>query len=152
MFHQSGGGNCRPRRRTAFLADWFATYRRCRDLAVSALSAVPGLSVTPPEGALFLYLGCEGLIGWRWPYGRRISTSTDLAELLLEVGVVTVPGAEFYADLCLRLSTATSDALLTDGIARIAAVCATLMERPAERPKIWLISPAICVTATCPRH
>ena len=138
LFSQTSGGPCSISQAAGiaaldgpqdFMADWLATYRRRRDLAVAALSAVPGLTVGPPEGAFFLYLGCGGLMGRRRADGRCIATSTDLAELLLEAGVVTVPGAAFHHDPCLRLSTATSDTALTAGIARITAVCTTLMER-----------------------
>ena len=57
-----------------------------------------------------------------------IQSSTDLADLLLEKGVVTVPGAAFYHDPFLRLSTALSDVDLQRGLDRIAATCATLQE------------------------
>ncbi|MFZ1469027.1 MAG: pyridoxal phosphate-dependent aminotransferase [Paracoccaceae bacterium] len=138
LFSQTNGGPCSISQAAGiaaldgpqdFMADWLATYRRRRDRAVAALSNVPGLSVSPPEGAFFLYLGCGDLIGRRWTDGRHITSSTDLAEVLLEAGVVTVPGAAFYHDPCLRLSIATSDAALKVGIARIVTVCTTLMER-----------------------
>ena len=137
LFSQTNGGPCSISQAAGiaaldgpqdFIADWRATYQRRRDLAVAALTAVPGLSLTVPEGAFFLYLGCDALIGRRWPDGRRIATASDLAELLLEAGVVTVPGAAFYHDPCLRLSTATSDSALLAGIARIATTCTTLMK------------------------
>ena len=137
LFSQTNGGPCSISQAAGivaldgpqdFMAGWLATYQRRRDLAVAALSSVPGLTVSPPEGAFFLYVGCGDLLGRRWTDGRLIATSTDLAELLLGAGVVTVPGAAFYHDPCLRLSIATSDALLRQGIARIADVCTRLME------------------------
>jgi len=137
LFSQTNGGPCSISQAAGiaaldgpqdFMADWLAIYRRRRDLAVTALSAMPGLTVSPPEGAFFLYVGCDALIGRRWSDGRVIASASDLAEVVLEEGVVTVPGAAFYQDPCLRISTATSDSALLAGIARIATVCTTLME------------------------
>ncbi len=135
LFSQTNGGPCSISQAAGlaaldgqqdFLADWLATYRRRRDLAVAAIGAIPGLRVTTPQGAFFLYVDCADLMGRQAPDGRIIATTGDLANLLLEAGVVTVPGAAFYHDPFLRLSTALSDADLQRGLDRIAATCATL--------------------------
>ena len=135
LFSQTNGGPCSISQAAGlaaldgpqdFLGDWLATYRRRRDLAVAAIGAIPGLRVTTPQGAFFLYVDCADLMGRQAPDGRIIATTGDLADLLLEAGVVTVPGAAFYHDPFLRLSTALSDADLQRGLDRIAATCATL--------------------------
>jgi aspartate aminotransferase len=137
LFSQTNGGPCSISQAAGiaaldgpqdFLVTWVATYRQRRDLAVSALGAIPGLRLAQPEGAFFLYVDCSALLGRYAPDGRRIQSSTDLADLLLEKGVVTVPGAAFYHDPFLRLSTALSDVDLQRGLDRIAATCATLQE------------------------
>ena len=130
LFSQTSGGPCSISQAAAvaaldgpqdFLAERCATYRRRRDIAVEAMAAVPGLRVTVPEGAFFVYVGCAGLMGCKRPDGRAVASSGDLAEHLLEAGVVTVPGTAFHKDPFLRLSTATSDDLLREGLSRIAA-------------------------------
>jgi aspartate aminotransferase len=135
LFSQTNGGPCSISQAAGiaaldgpqdFLDEWVAVYQRRRDMALRALAAMPGLRVIPPEGAFFLYVDCSALKGRRWTDGRVIANSSDLAEVLLEAGVVTVPGSAFYHDPFIRLSIALSDADLQRGLARIATVCDTL--------------------------
>ncbi len=137
IFSQSNGGPCSVSQAAAvaaldgpqdFLSDWAAIYRRRRDLALAGLAKVPGLSCAVPEGAFFLWPGCADLIGKVTPSGRRIGSSTEFARYLLEeCGVVVVPGAGFEGDAYVRISTATSDAVIADGIDRIATACCKLV-------------------------
>ncbi|WP_245943977.1 aminotransferase class I/II-fold pyridoxal phosphate-dependent enzyme [Acuticoccus kandeliae] len=103
-----------------------AVYRRRRDLAVAALAQVPGLSVTPSEGAFYLFPNCAGLIGRERPDGAVIANDLDLVVFFLEQGVATIHGAAYGLSPHFRLSIATSDALLAEGCARIAAAAALL--------------------------
>ena len=135
LFSQTNGGPCSISQAAGvaaldgpqdFLADWCETYRQRRDLALKELAKVPGLRVAKPEGAFFVYANCHAFIGKRGSAGGMIATSSDLADHVLQAGVVTVPGAAFYADPYLRLSVATSEANIIEGIRRLAAACGQL--------------------------
>lgn len=111
----------------AFLAEWRAVFQRRRDLVVAALNAVPGITCPVPEGAFYVYPSIAGLLGKTTPEGRRIDSDEDFATALLEeAGVAVVFGAAFGLSPNFRISYATSDTVLEEACARIAAFCATL--------------------------
>lgn len=111
----------------AFLAEWRAVFQRRRDLVVAALNAVPGLTCPVPEGAFYVYPSIAGLLGKTTPEGRRIDSDEEFATALLEeAGVAVVFGAAFGLSPNFRISYATSDTVLEEACARIAAFCATL--------------------------
>lgn len=102
-------------------------YAARRDLAHAALSAVPGLACTRPEGAFYLFPNVAGLLGRRSAGGRLLQDDRAVAEALLaEAHVATVPGVAFGASPHLRLSTACADDALAEACRRIAAFCAGL--------------------------
>jgi aspartate aminotransferase len=110
-----------------FLGPFVAAYRRRRDLVVSAIRAMPGLTVSVPDGAFYVFPGCTALFGKRSPTGRRIETDLDLCMYFLEdAGVALVPGSAFELPGHFRISYAASDADLTEGMKRLAAACASL--------------------------
>ena len=100
------------------------TYRRRRDLVVSALRAIPRLSCAVPDGAFYAYPGVAGCLGLTSAGGRRIDTDDDWALALLEEQhVATVAGSAFGMSPFVRLSVAASDASRVAACARIARVC-----------------------------
>ena len=104
-----------------------AVYRRRRDMAVSILSAAPGLTCHSPSGAFYLFPSCRGAIGRKSPGGRTIAHDRDFALYLLEeAGVATVHGEAYGLSPHFRLSIAISDALLRKGCERIASAAAAL--------------------------
>jgi aspartate aminotransferase len=109
-----------------FLATWCDIYRKRRDIALESLAKIDGLSVGKPEGAFYLMPHCGGLLGKKTPDGQRIETSTDLASYLLNDGVVVVPGAGFFCDPYFRMSTATSETNIIEGIRRMTTACNAL--------------------------
>ena len=113
------------------IATFRAAYQRRRDLVVAGINAIPGLTLAPPEGAFYAYIGCAGLIGRRSPQGRHLTDDAAVADFLLhEAQVGTVPGAAYGLSPFFRISTATSDAILIEATARIARAVATL--QPGE--------------------
>jgi len=107
------------------LANMRTAFDRRRHIAVEALRAIEGLEVVEPEGAFYIYPGVRALMG-RTFSGRTVTTSLDLADLLLDEGdVAVVPGEGFGSEASFRLSYALSDADLVEGIARIARVLRT---------------------------
>ena len=109
-----------------FLATWRATYCKRRDISLEGLAKIDGLKVSKPAGAFYLMPHCGGLLGKKRPDGQIIETSSDLASYLLDEGVVVVPGAGFFCDPYFRMSTATSDANITEGIRRMTVACNAL--------------------------
>lgn len=115
----TGPQDCIPQFRTAF--------ERRRDLVVAGVAKIPGLSLPPPEGAFYAYIGCAGLIGKTTPEGKTLATDTDVSDYLLNHGHVgSVPGSAYGVSPFFRISTATSDAVLTEAISRIARAVANL--------------------------
>jgi len=101
-------------------------FERRRDLVVRLARGIPGLKVNEPQGAFYLFPEVSAYLGKRCG-GRVIETSGDLAMYLLEEAhVATVDGAAFRAPGYIRLSYATSDANITEAMARIADALARL--------------------------
>jgi aspartate aminotransferase len=102
-----------------------AEFDRRRRLIVSGLNALPGVSCVMPKGAFYAFANVAGLYGRTWTQDGRSSTlrgSLDVAAFLLEQArVAVVPGLDFGSDAHVRLSYATSEALIREGLARMAA-------------------------------
>lgn len=102
-------------------------FERRRDLVVAGIAGVPGLTLSPPEGAFYAYIGCNGMIGKRTPKGDVLTDDSAVTQYLLaEARVAAVPGAAYGLSPFFRISTATSDAVLSEAITRIAAAVAAL--------------------------
>ncbi|MDE0572417.1 pyridoxal phosphate-dependent aminotransferase [Demequina sp. B12] len=99
-------------------------FDRRRKTIVSMLQEIDGFEVPTPRGAFYAYPSVEGWIG-RSVRGREISSSIDLAAVILEEAeVAVVPGEAFGPSGFLRLSYAIADADLTEGVSRIQALLA----------------------------
>jgi aspartate/methionine/tyrosine aminotransferase len=102
------------------VAEMRAAFDRRRTTMTSMLNAIDGVSCVVPDGAFYCFPDVTGLLG-RELSGRLVTTSAELAELLLAIAqVATVPGEAFGAPGHLRLSSAISDADLVEGVQRIA--------------------------------
>ncbi|MGN6375049.1 MAG: pyridoxal phosphate-dependent aminotransferase [Sphingomonas sp.] len=111
----------------SFLKDRAQAFQKRRDLVVERLNAIPGITCPTPEGAFYVYPELSGLIGKKTPAGQVIdSDSTLVAYLLEDAKVAAVPGVAFGLSPAMRISYATSDALLTEACARISKACAAL--------------------------
>ncbi|MEZ5797641.1 MAG: pyridoxal phosphate-dependent aminotransferase [Paracoccaceae bacterium] len=117
----TGPQDCIPRFRAAF--------ERRRDLVVAGIARIPGLTLAPPEGAFYAYIGCAGLIGRVTPDGKTLENDADVSDYLLNhAHVGSVPGAAYGVSPFFRISTATADEILTEALARIARAVANLKE------------------------
>jgi aspartate aminotransferase len=105
-------------------------FDRRRRLIVGGLNALPGVRCVMPKGAFYAFANVSGLFGrtWRRRDGAvTLKSSVDVTSFLLEEArVAVVPGKDFGSDAHVRLSYATSDALISEGLARMAAALATL--------------------------
>jgi len=96
---------------TAMMADAFL---RRRALAIEALGALPDIELCPPDGAFYVFPRVDA------HYGAEISGSVDFCAALLEQArLAAVPGAAFGEDRCIRLSIASADEIIEEGIARL---------------------------------
>jgi aspartate aminotransferase len=110
-----------------FLPPFVEAYRRRRDLVVAAMKAIDGVTCTVPDGAFYVFPGCKPLLGRKTPKGKTVATDTDLCMYFLEeAGVALVPGSAFELAGHFRISYAASDAVLQEGVKRIAEACRRL--------------------------
>jgi aspartate aminotransferase len=110
-----------------FLSERAAAYQSRRDLVVGRLNAIPNLSCHRPEGAFYVFPDISACIGRTTQTGRKIQNDTDFAEALLdEAHVGVVQGSAFAMSPHIRISTATSEAILARACTRIAEFCEAL--------------------------
>ncbi|HEX6588266.1 MAG TPA: pyridoxal phosphate-dependent aminotransferase [Longimicrobiales bacterium] len=100
-------------------------FRSRRDLVVRLFGELlPGVEFVQPDGAFYLFFRVDAF------FDDRCADSVTLcARLLEESGVALVPGEAFGDDRYVRMSYATSEAVITEGIQRIARV---LVGEPAN--------------------
>jgi aspartate aminotransferase len=111
----------------AFLKERAQAFQSRRDLVVSMLNQVDGMTCPRPEGAFYVYPEFAGLIGKTTPKGQKITTDEEMIGYLLdEAKVAAVHGAAFGLSPAMRISYATSEALLTEACSRIQEACAAL--------------------------
>ncbi len=100
------------------------TYRRRRNLVVSALRAMRGITCAMPHGAFYAYPGIAACIGRTSAGGRLIETDEDFALALIEEQhVAVVQGGAFGMSPYLRLSVAADDDTLLEACARMSVFC-----------------------------
>jgi aspartate/methionine/tyrosine aminotransferase len=94
-------------------------FDRRRTLIVAMLNEIDGVECPTPEGAFYVYPSVKALIG-KTLRGKTIGSSAELANIILdEAEVAVVPGEAFGTPGYLRLSYATSDEKIIEGIARM---------------------------------
>lgn len=109
------------------LAKFRAAFQGRRDLVVSMLNQTNGLTCPTPEGAFYVYPSCAALIGKKTESGKTVETDEDfVTELLQAEGVAAVHGSAFGLGPNLRISYATSNAVLEEACRRIQRFCGSL--------------------------
>ncbi|QDK34128.1 pyridoxal phosphate-dependent aminotransferase [Sphingomonas sp. IC081] len=96
-----------------FLAAWRERFRQRRDMVVSAINAIPGLSTPSPDGAFYCMIDAAPLMD------RFDGDDVKLALHLLEHGVALVPASAFGGQNGFRISFAADDARLEEALRRI---------------------------------
>ncbi|WGI24264.1 pyridoxal phosphate-dependent aminotransferase [Halomonas alkaliantarctica] len=98
----------------SFLTNFRNAFEARRDLVVGLLNDIPGFECRLPDGAFYVFVACQKLLGSNTPNGQRLETDMDFAMYLLEeAGVAVVPGSGFLADGFIRISYAASEDELT---------------------------------------
>lgn len=87
-------------------------FEKRRNLACELFGKIPSLKVVKPEGAFYLYVNTKAV---------ENDSMKFCSKLLEETGVAVVPGLGFGMEGYFRLSFATDDATIKEGIARIAS-------------------------------
>lgn len=104
------------------VADMKAEYVRLRDLTLSLLGEIPGITCVKPQGAFYVYPNVSAYFG-----KAGIKSGAEVAKRLLhEAHVVTVPGEAFGTSDHIRLSYATSAGEIKRGLERMHAWFAKL--------------------------
>ena len=99
-------------------------YQRRRDVAVKMLNEARGISCHTPEGAFYVFPNVAGCLGKTTTGGRLLNNDEDVCLALLEEHyVATVHGAAYGMSPYLRISTATADDELLEGLKRIQVFC-----------------------------
>ncbi|MBO9126236.1 MULTISPECIES: pyridoxal phosphate-dependent aminotransferase [Rhizobium/Agrobacterium group] len=102
------------------LAPRRASFQQRRDVVVSALNNIVGISCRVPDGAFYTYASVEGLIGRKTPTGDVIDSDSAFASYLLRAAdVAVVPGSAFGLAPYFRISYATSMEELVEACRRI---------------------------------
>ena len=111
----------------SFLSTRNQAFQARRDMVVSMLNAIDGMTCPTPEGAFYVYPSFAPLIGKSTPSGRLIDSDEAFVGYLLDdAKVAAVQGAAFGLSPAMRISYATSDALLREACTRIQTACAAL--------------------------
>ncbi len=85
-------------------------FEKRRNIAVEMINNIDGLSVVKPSGAFYLFVNIKEVSNDSMEFSKG---------LLEEVGVAVVPGVAFGLEGYFRLSFATDEATIKDGINRI---------------------------------
>ncbi|WP_341813373.1 pyridoxal phosphate-dependent aminotransferase [Wolbachia endosymbiont (group B) of Germaria angustata] len=111
----------------SFLKERTKIFRDRRDFVVKKLNSASGLSASIPQGAFYLFVSCEGLLGKSTKSGKVINSDLDFTEYLLEDHLVAVvPGIAFGLKNFIRISYATSQEQLEIGCDSITKACEML--------------------------
>ena len=104
---------------TSSIDNMKAEFNLRRDLMVSLVNEIPLLSCKKPKGAFYVMVNISNAIGKKIK-NIDINGSMDFANLLLEdAQVAVVPGIAFGVDNYVRLSYATSQEKIKEGLNRI---------------------------------
>lgn len=107
-----------------FIKPFRQTFKKRRDFVVDKINKIPGLTCLTPEGAFYVYVSCQGLIGKKFNKNYLIRSEADLVSLLLtHAHVAVVPGAAFGLSPYFRISYATSDNILAEACEKITQLC-----------------------------
>ncbi|WP_306752887.1 pyridoxal phosphate-dependent aminotransferase [Paracoccus actinidiae] len=104
-------------------------FRQRRDRMVEILKDAPGIDVTAPAGAFYLYPSVSGMIGRTTPAGKVLETDVDVAFYFLEeAGVAVLDGSAYGMSPYIRLSFGTSMDEVEAGSHALREACVKLQQ------------------------
>lgn len=99
-----------------------------RDLLLGCAEGMPHVDIWPTPASFYSFWDVTGCFGKRTPEGELIRTSDDVAAYLVRTaGVVTASGKAFMQDGFLRLSFATPEEEIREGMASAKAALSRLV-------------------------
>ncbi|XP_022136875.1 bifunctional aspartate aminotransferase and glutamate/aspartate-prephenate aminotransferase [Momordica charantia] len=102
------------------VATMVKAFRERRDSLVKSFGEIPGVKISEPQGAFYLFLDFSSYYGSEVEGFGVINNSESLCRYLLEKGqVALVPGDAFGDDSCIRISYAESLSTLQAAVERI---------------------------------
>jgi len=99
---------------SAACREMVAAFAARRDYLLAAIPKVRGLTLYPPDGAFYLFPGCQEILD-----GLGIDDEQLAVRLLDEAEIAVVPGTAFGAPGHIRLSFAASMETLEQAVARL---------------------------------
>ncbi len=109
------------------IADMLESYKKRRTQIVDGLNRIEGISCAMPQGAFYAFPDVRRLLGSQTQDDSVISTDADLVSYLLEEASAAIMGGASYGSPgFLRLSFATSETTISEGIEAIAQAVAKL--------------------------
>lgn len=107
---------------TEELREMISQFDKRRQYMVERMNTIEGVSCTEPQGAFYVMMNIEKLIG-KTIKGKLIENADDFAEIFLENQLVAVvPGTGFQAPHHVRWSYATSLENIKEGLDRLEAL------------------------------
>ena len=107
---------------TEELKEMISQFDKRRQYMVERMNTIEGVSCTEPQGAFYVMMNIEKLIG-KTIKGKLIENADDFAEIFLENQLVAVvPGTGFEAPHHVRWSYATSLDNIKEGLDRLEAL------------------------------
>lgn len=92
-----------------------------RNILVEEINKINNLSCKKPDGAFYVMVNITNLFGKTYN-GRKLTNSIDIADYLLEEAkIAVVPGIAFGVDSYIRMSYATSNDNIYEGVKRFKA-------------------------------
>jgi aspartate aminotransferase len=118
---------CQSAAVTALTGDHFfigthnVEYADRRNLVVSMVNQISGLSCNAPQGAFYCFIACSAFMSKKTPAGKAVSTDEELVSYLLnEASVAAIPGTPFGMAPYIRVSFATTKPKIKKAFERIA--------------------------------
>ena len=129
MQGQTTSANCSIAQRAGLIAlmagnecalEMKAEYLKRRDIVYDKLNEIEGIKVNLPQGAFYFFPEISSFFGCKDSNGIQINSANDLSLYLLKDAKVSlVPGEDFGAPNCIRLSYAASEIELIEACKRL---------------------------------
>jgi aspartate aminotransferase len=104
----------------ASISEMKDAFLRRRDLILSLVKDIPGVTTNVPDGAFYIFPDVSSYFGKTTPDGTKITNAMDLSLYFLNFANVScVTGEAFGAPNNLRFSYATSDEKIVEAMAKV---------------------------------
>ena len=111
-----------------------ATLADRRQLVASKLDALPGVRCPVPDGGIYAFPDCRGLLGSSAPDGSVVADDAYLVTYLANAGVRVAAGRAFGLGGHLRVTFAVAEATLAEGLRRLREAVGALAPPHSRHP------------------